>query len=199
MVIGIDLDEVLADFINSFLKFYNKKNNTSFQRNKISCSNIWKIWGETQEKIMEEVYDFYETHYFENIEPIAGAIEGIDVLSQKHELKIITSRQNNIKRKTKDWIEKNFSNKFSEICFANHFAPNGSSIKKSEICFRESVDVMIEDSPDYATDCASNGIKVLLLDCPWNRSTKSSEKITRVQSWGEIIEKINATRQLVRQ
>ena len=139
MVIGIDLDEVLADFINSFLKFYNKKNKTSFRRNKISCYNIWKIWEETQEKIMGDIYDFYKTHYFENIKPVAGAIDGIDILSQKHELKIITSRQNDIKLKTEDWIEKNFPNKFSKIHFANHFAPSGSNIKKLEICFKENI------------------------------------------------------------
>jgi len=46
---------------------------------------------------------------------------------------------------------------------------------------------MIEDSPEQAKDCASNGIDVLLLDRPWNQIALP-ENITRVRSWKEITE-----------
>ncbi len=35
------------------------------------------------------------------------------------------------------------------------------------------------------------GIKVLLLDRPWNRAKKLPEEVTRVYSWEEILDRIN--------
>ena len=63
---------------------------------------------------MEEVYNFYETHYFENIKPVKEATESIDILSKEHELKIITFRQHDMKQKTGDWTEKNFQISFQK-------------------------------------------------------------------------------------
>jgi len=190
MIIGLDLDEVLADFINNFLAYYNNINKTSFKQEEIYDYNIFKVWKQPKEKIMKSIYDFYKTPYFENIKPISGAVEGVEILSQKHELKIITSRQNDIKQKTIKWIEKYFPNKFSQTYFTNHFSFNGSSSKKSEICLSENVDIMIEDSPEHAIDCASVSTKVMLLNRPWNKSNKFSKNILRVQSWKEIIKNI---------
>jgi hypothetical protein len=47
---------------------------------------------------------------------------------------MIRSRQNAIKDHTIEWIENNFSGLFDEIHFGNHFALDGVSRAKSEIC-----------------------------------------------------------------
>lgn len=44
------------------------------------------------------------------------------------------SRQNVIKNHTIEWIEKHYGGLFQEIHFGNHFALDGQSIPKSEIC-----------------------------------------------------------------
>ncbi|MCK5085105.1 hypothetical protein KAK05_00155 [Candidatus Parcubacteria bacterium] len=190
MIIGIDLDEVLADFSKNFIAFYSDTNKTSYKMDEMYSYDLSEVWKETPEKIKRSIYDFYDSQYFENIRPISGSIEGVDILSQKYELQIITSRQNDIKEKTENWIEKYFPNKFSQITLTNHFAINGASTKKSKICLNENIDIMIEDAIKHALDCTSCCIKVLLLDYPWNRSIESSKKITRVRSWNEIVKNI---------
>jgi len=190
MKIGIDLDEVLADFTSAIIKFHNKTFNTSFQKDHLCIYEFWKIWGGTEKGMAREIDEFYKSHYFENIKPIPGSKIGVNVLSKKHDLKIITARQNYIADKTKKWLNNHFANKFSEIHFANHYSPIGKSIKKSEICLKLDIDLVIEDSLEYAKDCISVGKNVLLFDCPWNQSEKLPKNIKRVYSWKEIVESI---------
>jgi len=62
------------------------------------------------------------------------------VESGQHELTaifvyfMIRSRQNVIKDHTIEWIEKHFSGLFQDIHFGNHFALDGVSRPKSDIC-----------------------------------------------------------------
>ena len=45
----------------------------------------------------------------------------------------------------------------------------------------------MEDTLHNAMDCANNGIEVLLLNQPWNKSEINHEKIKRVYSWKEAV------------
>lgn len=51
---------------------------------------------------------------------------------------------------------------FSEVHFGNHFAKEGASRKKSDICRAIGAEVLIDDNPTYAKECAEAGIHVLL-------------------------------------
>jgi len=79
------------------------------------------------------------------------------------------------------------------VYFTNHYSKKelNETKKKSNICIELGVELLIEDSLDYAFECSSEKIKVLLLDKPWNKADKLPAGVTRVHSWREIIEKIN--------
>ncbi len=191
MKIGIDLDEVLADFMTALIKFHNDKYDTAFERHQFHSYRVFEIWGGTQEEADGEISEFYNTEYFEGIQPIPNAIESIDSLSKSHELSIITSRQNDISEKTLDWVNRHFKNKFTGVYFTNQHSHNGISISKSSVCNKIGANLMIEDYLDYATECALAGKEVLLLDCPWNKTQALPNKINRVYSWKEITETID--------
>jgi len=72
------------------------------------------------------VSEFFQTKDFEEIMPVYGSVEGVDILSQEHELTIITSRPNNISEKAEKWIEKYYPNKFSDIYMTNSFSLGGN-------------------------------------------------------------------------
>ncbi len=191
MKIGIDLDEVLADFLTALIKFHNDKYDTAFERDQFHSYRVFEIWGGTQEEADREIFEFYDTNYFNKIEPVPNAIENIDILSKKHELAIITSRQNEISEKTLDWVNKHFENKFSGIYFTNQHSKKGKCINKSAVCDSIGANLIIEDYLDYATECALSGKEVLLFDCPWNKTQALPKKVSRVYSWNEITETIN--------
>lgn len=54
------------------------------------------------------------------------------------------------------------------VYFGNHWSLSGPVRKKSEICKSIGAQILIDDNPTYAVECAAAGIHVLLFD--WNDS-----------------------------
>lgn len=102
------------------------------------------------------------------------------------------SRQNAIKDHTIEWIQKHYPGLFQEIHFGNHFALEGESRSKSDICRCLGAKVLIDDNPRYALECAEVGIRVLLFDYensyPWCKSEFVSQHplVTKVHNWEEV-------------
>ncbi len=190
MKIGIDLDEVLADFLSALIEYHNATYGTSLVREQFQSYRFWETWDGTREETIQKVYDFHKTPYFRNMKPVIGSQEAVGILKQNNDLFVVTSRQNDIVETTREWIAKHFPDIFSGVFFANHYSQNGSSITKRQICDSVGVDVLIEDSPEYALECLDAKRKVLLLDCPWNRYSELPRGTYRVNSWDEIIENI---------
>jgi hypothetical protein len=55
-------------------------------------------------------------------------------LSAVADLVVVTSRQHVIQDVTLDWLDAHFPGLFSEVYFGNHFALQGASRSKSDIC-----------------------------------------------------------------
>lgn len=190
MKIGIDLDEVLADFLPALIEYHNTTYGTFLVRDQFQSYRFWETWGGTREEAIQKVYDFYKTSYFRNMKSVAGSQEAVSVLKQNNDLLVVTSRQDDVAEATKEWIAQHFPNVFSDVLFANHYSQNGSSTTKKQICDSVGVDVLIEDSPEYALECLNPKRKVLLLDYPWNRGFELPQGIYRVNSWKEILDSI---------
>jgi glutathionylspermidine synthase len=91
----------------------------------------------------------------------------LERLKPHHDLVVVTSRQNVIQDETKHWIDTNFPGIFTDVHFGNHWAQSGSSKSKSDMCLEIGADVLIDDNPMYAYECAQRGIHVLLYN--WQR------------------------------
>jgi hypothetical protein len=65
---------------------------------------------------------------------LAGAYETLLRLEAFCDLVVVTSRQHVIQQPTLEWLEAHFPAIFPEVHFGNHFALEGKSRKKSEIC-----------------------------------------------------------------
>jgi hypothetical protein len=113
---------------------------------------------------------------------LAGAFETLQRLKQCHELAVVTSRQFAIQQATLEWLEQHFPSTFDSVHFGNHFAKAGDSRKKSEICRDIGADVLIDDNPAYAFDCACADMHVLLfnwnLGYPWAEQPEECASLT---------------------
>ncbi|KAF3531511.1 hypothetical protein DY000_02036707 [Brassica cretica] len=138
-----------------------------------------------------------KTSYFKKgIHPLPGAHTTLHKLSRYCELSVVTSRQNAIKDHTLEWLDMHFPGLFKHIHFGNHFALHGESKPKSEICRSFGAEILIDDNPRYAEECANIGMKVLLFDYdnsyPWSK-TESVDRhplVTRVHNWEEVEQQI---------
>ena len=186
MKIGIDIDEVVAEFVKGYLKKYTEKYEKSFDFEKIFSYNLWESLNITKEEAIKLADEFYDSEHFENIGLVSGAKESITKLSKDNELIFITSRPIKLKNITENFIKNNFKELLFRILFSNDFFQQGN-LSKGEICQQENIDFLIEDNKDYSISCAEKGIKVILFDKPWNRNFEH-ENVTRVSGWEETLE-----------
>ena len=85
-----------------------------------------------------------------------------------------------------NWLKRNKLN-FKTIQYCSEtFSPRDKLLG----CRKLNVDVMIEDKPDVALYLAEKGVKVLLVDAPYNQGL-SHENMTRVYSWDEIYDLVH--------
>ena len=64
----------------------------------------------------------------------AGAYHSLQRLRGSCDLVVVTSRQHCIQQPTLAWVQEHFPDVFREVHFGNHWALEGKSRAKSEIC-----------------------------------------------------------------
>jgi hypothetical protein len=188
MKIGIDIDEIVVEFLEGYVKLYNQKYNSHIRVEEFHTYDFWEVLPLTKDQAVILAEEFFNSALFDNLSFIKNSKESLLKLLKNNMLFFITSRPSNWQSKTKAFFEKHLENHKYEIIFSSDFhKSNGKT--KAEICKELEVKMMIEDNKNYAYDCAEKGISVLLLDKPWNKEMKH-KNITRVFSWEEILNEI---------
>lgn len=185
MIIAIDLDDVLSETTASIIKYHNSRYGTTLKIEDFYCYDWNKIWGGTWEEAMQKWHDFTQTDEFQNLPTVTGASDAIKKLSKENKLIIVTSRLEHLEKDTVKWIDKFFPQIFKDIYVNKHASSGTTRYTKSEICKKINATILIEDNLEYAKDCCSNNIEVLLFNRPWNQN-KIPNKSTRVFSWKDI-------------
>lgn len=123
MRIVVDMDEVLAQFVAKVLKRWNAINGRDIKREQINCWRMEEILGvDTLGRSAEGLIDEWlaEEGFFEDLEPVSGAIEGFSSLRKMgHDVVVATSipevavhsftgKRRWMRRYFPDWSMKNF-------------------------------------------------------------------------------------------
>lgn len=191
-VIAVDIDEVTADFISYFIYFHNLMYKTSIKRDEVSSYYLYKAFKVERKEMGMRFDEFQALKLLERLEPAKGAIAGIKKLVERgFAPNFVTARPLAIEKETRAWIKKYFKDIKIPLYFT-HQKEGGKELKKSVICKEIGARILIDDHIENALDCAENGIKVFLMDAPWNQSEDLPENIIRVKSWKEIISLLNA-------
>lgn len=189
--IAIDVDDVLFDYLENFLKYVNNLKGTSFSKEDMTSFFFEKVSGFDREETINLHNSFHFSENFNEILPLEGSLESIDFLNKEgHNLFIITSRSRDMEDLTKEWINRHFPKKFTEILFSNHVFMHNKGISKKDFCLKYDIDIILEDSTHYAKECSESGINVILFDNPWNTNLKENKNIHRVNHWEEIPKKV---------
>lgn len=193
LVVAVDVDEVLGNFVSALNRFIADRYSLNHSVSEYHVYEFFKIWNCSRVEADIRVHEFFNTSYFKTgIHPIPGALQALKRLSRFCNLSVVTSRQNAIKDHTIEWIEQHFPGLFQEIQFGNHFALDGQSRPKSDICRSLGAKVLIDDNPTYAAECAEAGIKVLLFDYensyPWCKTESVAQHplVVKVHNWEEV-------------
>eukprot|EP00891_Asterochloris_glomerata_P006050 jgi/Astpho2/6050/Aster-04003 len=166
---------VLGRFLHSLNRFCLDQYGMEYDVGDYEEYNFAKVWGCSQEESNHIVHEFFKSHHFAvGVLPIPGAMHSLKRLGSMFDLVVVTSRQHVIRDSTLRWIDLHFPGIFKEVHFGNHWAMEGTSKPKSEICREVGAQVLIDDNPRYAVECADAGLLVLLYDWqhsyPWSKT-----------------------------
>lgn len=170
------MDDVLVEYVKSFLEFYNERNKTN-----LSYEEFTNIRNS-----VDKNNSFFRSDYFKKMELCKGVANAIKKLAEKNNLFIVTSRQIEWKEETEKLVNEKFPNCFKGVFYAGDIHKSGG---KKKVDIYNGMDLVIEDNRGHALECAKNGINVFLLEKPWNKNIKHA-KITQVKNWDEILAKI---------
>ena len=190
-VIGVDMDEVLAELVDYALEHHDYK----IRWKVIKRENIIDYYIHhlvDYDLSLEDALEWFRSALFSDndhlcMKPVIWAIEKLkEHIELGYSFKIVTARNGDLFWEyTKKWIEKHYPGIFDDIIFANHFSKEEKT--KSQICIENNIFHMVEDNIDYALDLAKSGIITYLIKKPWNMYREESHhNMIRVKSWDEI-------------
>lgn len=189
MKITTDVDGVLAKFTEQFIDFINARYKYDLDISQITRLKFEDILHLDSGKISEYLMEFKDSGGHLKVEPIEGSIEGIEKLSKKHEIHIVTSRRKDVcGDETIEWLEKYYPNKFKSINMkelSNEEQDRGvyKRIKIAEI----SPDFHIEDDIDHISHVKELPLTIVMYSQPWNVGY-SDPKILKAKNWEEIVD-----------
>ena len=191
-IITIDCDDVLSETIDALLEYYNYNIKwKSIHREDVTFhefDRIKKYHYTFNERVHADMDFFLHKDALHKIKPL---IWSEDILlkfkSLWYKLHVVTWRWDDLKEHTLDWLDLNYPDMFDGVHFANADTPD--FVPKSEICAKLWSQLMVEDDLRFARDIAQSGIKVYLLDKPWNQDYNQDDInmwIIKVKKWSDI-------------
>lgn len=187
MKIAVDIDEVLFEYVEAYLDFLKERVPHNKKYEDFVTYNFWELFNISREEAIKIADEFYDSPFFDKARVVDGSKESLEYLTKKgFEIYFLTSRPIRWKKKTTNFLKKNYPFKKKNLIFSGDFhKKNGET--KAQICKKLGISLIVEDNLFYALDCASKGIYVLLFDRPWNKQKIKNNKIKRCFNWKEIV------------
>ena len=184
MKIGIDLDGVVFDTEKDF-RVYSEiydivelKRNSKINEKELTFQKRFK-WSESE---IEDFFQKYHKKILEESNYMPGAQSVLKMLKQEgHELIIITAR-GGIDKRAIEWTEKRLKDDNMEIFDKYYYEVSN----KVEVCKKENIDVMIDDSNSKCKKVSESQIKTIYLKDSPSYELEENENLKILYNWGEI-------------
>ena len=184
MKIGIDLDGVVYDSekdLRIYTELYDmldlKQNN---KKNEKGLRILDRFdWND------EQFDEFIDKYYF-NIIKESNYMPGAQIILNKlkeegHKLILITAR-GTYREKIQPMTEERLKKDNMDIFENSYYSVDD----KGEICVKENIDLMIDDSPENCRCVSSRGIKTIYLKDAPSYDMEENEYLKVLYNWGEI-------------
>lgn len=193
MIIGIDIDDTIADTYETLFNYAQNYTLNELKREptikEVSCDTHMYVetlhgWN-TEES--EKFWELYYEKMLKNVNLKTCTLEYLQKLKDEgNKIIFITARfqpttfELNVEKITKQWLEKN------DIPY-DKLIVNASD--KQKVAIDEKIDVFIDDSFRNCQAVSDSGIKTYIIDTRLNRDLKR-ENIERVYSWPHVYMKL---------
>lgn len=189
MIIGVDMDSVIAEIIRPMDTFHNRLYGTNLTYEDHTEWDLSKLWGCDFEEMFVRIFKYYDSPEFAHTLPVEGSQKALRELAKKHSLHLITSRPFTIEAESHKWLNLHFPAIFNSIHHTNQVSEEGfgKGTKKSVICKQIHADFMIDDHIENILDCADYEINTIMFPAPWNTQMELKHPfVQRIGGWKEI-------------
>lgn len=188
--IGIDFDDVIADFNGRFVQYMNEQLGTNYQYHDITHFEFDKMYGVLLPQMLQHLERFcHDPHWHDGIQPIKDAVATCKELAASYELVVVTSRCESLRSITSEWLYA-WGLSLQEVHFTNSSSVRFAERRrqKSAVCREVGLRAFVDDALHNATDVASAGIPVILKNRPWNadRTDLDLTNVYPVDNWTEV-------------
>jgi len=174
--IALDLDGVLADTMQLWLKIWNRRTGQNLAYEELVEWDFWQRLeiseGEFM-KLMNEAWRLWKM--LPPTEPDIG--EKVAKLKSLGRIDIVTARPRETEQYVLKWLE------MHRIPYSEYVWIRSGKMKP-----KLDYDVFIDDSPLIADGCMLYRKRLLLYDQPWNREVPESHYVRRIKSLDEAYE-----------
>lgn len=190
-IVGIDIDDVVANVIDSVRLWANKKTGSSLSEADYKTNDdywryyetIWERHGLLEQVNFKMVLDDL-AHDQSHIALVEGAREVIHALKEKYDLVFITSRPAYQQDATRRWLDERIDPEIPMYTSHNPMA-NADHRSKGEICAELGVKYLIDDNVGNCQNAAEYGVEPLLFGLyGWNEHAPGN--LRRYLTWEGI-------------
>lgn len=189
-VIALDLDDVLAGNVETFVKFSNERWQTNLTVEDFD-EDFRTLWGVDHTEVERRMVEFADSGIVADYPHFEDAVPVVHKLSQSYDLVIVTSRRSALMQHTAVWLEQYFGHVFKDVRhagFYDNLHDEGSWRKtKADICREIGADYLVDDQLKHCIAAAEAGIESLLFgNYSWNKAESLPKGIRRVSDWAEV-------------
>jgi len=199
-LIAIDIDDVIADTNAAFWAWSNEVTGKALTREHFAIdADYWgyyeKIW-EMNDIAHLKVDDFLDGLMADqsHMDILPGAQLGLQELAKQFDLVFVTSRNPNMEKATRSWLERHITDNF-DLFFAKagHHAYGAAASSKGEICKELGATLLIDDNVEHVQSALDNGVEAVLFgNYGWQRDIP--EAAFRAEAWSDVLEYVNDRR-----
>lgn len=192
-IIAIDVDDVIADSLNSIRKRVNEHLSINLTEADYTIENeywdylesVWDKHG-IKDKVDFSLHENEMVNDQSHMDLLPGAAFAISELSKRFDLAIVTARTLTWETATLKWLNEQFGEVFRAVHFVgNPF--NGNPKPKGEQARELGAEWLIDDSPSHCQSALDAGLKAILFgEYGWHINIP--KKVVRCKNWQEVLE-----------
>ncbi len=182
MILCVDVDDVICNLQEVVIDIFNDRYGSNYKIEDFTDYDVMNVLPTQDGVVMKDMYS--ETGLYNKVKPILGAQESLQkLINMGHQVYLVTAA-----------IPKTYGEK---VEFIKRYFPFIS--EENIVCMKHKwmfkCDIMIEDN--LQTLLAKPYYHRVLLDRPWNKSTKDYVYgVHRCTNWNEILTAINEINEL---
>ena len=190
-IIAVDIDDVILAETAYIVKYSNENWGHSLVAD--DYIEDWrKMWGVDDEELQKRVRVLHAPGVQTSYDMIEGALETLGHLAQHFKLVVLSSRRENVRQETIDWVNTFLPNIFADFYFTGFWDSGGQNahlLTKGELVKSIGASYLIDDQPKHCFAAAEEGVQAILFgDYGVSRSLSLPEGVTRCKDWAAVLE-----------